>query len=150
MYFIFGWNKQRSKRSIAGELDRVSCNRGFTPFNTNARTVGYFNFAIPDRERLFHNTLGPVLPLEPVCSFGNSHQMGRAKTSLTHERRFRGSNAYECTAQFSNGAFALKCNKQQFGGSMMRGDTVRTIFSPAGYSLTEAVRQITRIHLSEQ
>jgi hypothetical protein len=35
-----------------------------------------------------------------------------------------------------NGAFTLKCNKQQFGGSMLRGDAITTIFSPAGYSLS--------------
>jgi hypothetical protein len=50
--------------------------------------------------------------------------------------RFRDSSVYNCVAQLTNGALTLKCNKQEFGGSMMRGDTVTTVFSPAGYSLS--------------
>jgi len=50
--------------------------------------------------------------------------------------RFRDGSVYNCVAGMQNGVFALNCNKQQFGGSMMHGDTVTTIFSPAGYSLS--------------
>ena len=50
--------------------------------------------------------------------------------------RFRDGSVYNCVAGIQNGAFALTCNKQQFGGSMMRDDAVTTIFSPAGYSLS--------------
>ena len=50
--------------------------------------------------------------------------------------RFRDSSVYDCVASMQNGAFTLKCNKQQFGGSMLRGDAITTIFSPAGYSLS--------------
>ena len=50
--------------------------------------------------------------------------------------RFRDSTVYNCVAELTTGALTLKCDKQQFGGSMMRGETVTTIFSPAGYSLS--------------
>jgi hypothetical protein len=50
--------------------------------------------------------------------------------------RFRDSSVYDCVAGITDGAFTLKCNKQQFGGSIMHGDTVSTIFSPSGYSLS--------------
>jgi hypothetical protein len=50
--------------------------------------------------------------------------------------RFRDNTVYDCVAQLTTGALALKCDKQQFGGSMLRGDSVTTIFSPAGYSLS--------------
>jgi hypothetical protein len=62
--------------------------------------------------------------------------VGTMFSTGAHVLRFRDSSVYDCVAQITNGAFALKCNKQQFGGSMMHGDAVTTIFSPAGYSLS--------------
>ena len=50
--------------------------------------------------------------------------------------RFRDSTVYNCVAELTTGALTLKCDKQQFGGSMLHGDSVTTIFSPAGYSLS--------------
>jgi len=47
-----------------------------------------------------------------------------------HVLRFRESSVYDCVAQITNGALTLKCNKQEFGGSMMRGDTVTRSLVP--------------------
>jgi hypothetical protein len=62
--------------------------------------------------------------------------VGTMFSTGAHVLRFRDSSVFDCTAQIANGALALKCNKLQFGGSMMRGDAVTTVFSPAGYNLS--------------
>ena len=64
---------QNDPDSFAPESDRVSFDGGFLPVNTGTWPIRNFDFAVLDPERLLHNGIGPVLPLEPVRGLGSAH-----------------------------------------------------------------------------